>query len=194
MPARCSNARVTEDGLEMTFAREPHVLFRGDEYSEGASMGPAGASSRRRRTRTRARKLDFDDLQSENAIAASRLWPLQAVQHPVHARTGAPAFGHGHHGELPASRFRRHALRRREWRYCRFRAACCQEFRAHAGAGREDDHLSRELARRGRCQRRLFLQIQNRHADEGSTERRRRQTVVGRIGENFWRGLNSSPI
>jgi hypothetical protein len=39
------------------------------------------------------------------------LWPL-ALQHTFHARTRPPPAWHGDHGQLPASRLRRHALRR----------------------------------------------------------------------------------
>ena len=109
--ARSDRRRPRED-----LRAQSHVLFRAD--------GIAAAADRRRRTH----RFDGIDRASRQASRFRRsavgealfglrgLWPLEALQHPLHARIGAAARRHRHHRELPASGFRRHALRQQQWR------------------------------------------------------------------------------
>ena len=70
--------KVTEDGLEMTFATNHMAYFVVTNLLLPQLQCPARASSPRRRTRTRARELDFDDLQSAKQL--QRLLRVRKIQ------------------------------------------------------------------------------------------------------------------
>ena len=80
---------------------------------------------------------------------ADRLRPLQARQHPVHARTGAAACRHRRDRQLPASRICRDQFRpAQQWSVRRRRVRFAMLFAKPPGAGRGDHRLSGELIRR----------------------------------------------
>jgi NAD(P)-dependent dehydrogenase (short-subunit alcohol dehydrogenase family) len=103
--AMFSSRRLTEDGLEYTFALNHMAYF---VVTEGlrerllasspariVNTGPGGQAGFRR------------PAIGEGFRSHESLWPLQALQHSIHARTRPPLARHGGHRQLPASRFRR---------------------------------------------------------------------------------------
>jgi NAD(P)-dependent dehydrogenase (short-subunit alcohol dehydrogenase family) len=81
--------KITAEGLERTFALNQHRFRR--------------ASARDARLPRSGQRRDLPGPRC--------LWPLQALQHPVHPRACAPTRRHRRHCELPAPRIRRDQLR-----------------------------------------------------------------------------------
>jgi hypothetical protein len=108
-----ANRRLTEDGLECTFALNHMAYF---VITEGLrervlASAPARIVSTASAAHQGAR-LDFDDFAiGQKFWTHESLWPLETLQHSFHPRTRpAPAWDGGHR-QLPASRLRRDAHR-----------------------------------------------------------------------------------
>src|SRR3984893_141697 len=137
--AMFANRRLTDDGLECTFALNHMAYF---VITEGLrerllASAPACIVSTASGAHQGAR-LDFDDLQLGQSFL-----PLKALQHSVHARTRPPPAWHGGHRQLPASRLRRHALRRPKRRRDLALRWARQALRNSPRKGRGNNHLSR---------------------------------------------------
>ena len=155
------NRRIeTEDGLEKTFALNhmsyfvlTNLLLPRLKRRRAHRLHRLGRASRRQAGFRRSAEQD------ELFSGFRRLFQIQALQHPVHPRTGAAHRRHRRHRQLPASGFCRHPLRRPIGRHC------CSVLigmakplgRDLAGGGRQDHHLSGVIARCRECQRRIFL-------------------------------------
>ena len=104
--------RLTEDGLEYTFALNHMAYFvltvglrERLLASRPACVINTASASHQRAT------LDFDVAELRGREG---LWSLEALQHPVHPGTCSPFARHRRDRELPASWIRRHAHRRPE--------------------------------------------------------------------------------
>ena len=106
--------RLTEDGLEYTFALNHMSYFVVTEGLRERLLASGGA--RIINTASAAHQgatLDFDDLQSAKHFRAMTvLWSLKALQYPIYPPTRSEPAGHRRDCELSASWFRRDALRR----------------------------------------------------------------------------------
>ena len=174
---------VTEEGLERTFALNHMSYFlmaAGLRERLVATPRCAHRQCRVRRASQRASRLQRSAAR-EKIQAVCGLWHDEALQHPVHARTGAPACWHRRHRQLPASGICGDAVRRSVGPAVLARRAHRQTWCDLAGAGREDDNLSRVVAGRCECFRRIFLQIVPRNAKPRSAETMGyRKEIVGR--------------
>ena len=176
------NRQVTEDGLERTFALNHlayFVLTRGLRERLVAS-----APARIVNTASDAHEsasLDFDDLQSVEAYRSSLwavvavrrtwlqgVWPVEAVQHPLHARTRPAASRHWCDSQLPSSWVRSHSLWRPERRtdlfWCARRQTLC--FIAPRGLG--NTGVFSVVACGGRRDRQVLSQMPSCNALQGS--------------------------
>jgi NAD(P)-dependent dehydrogenase (short-subunit alcohol dehydrogenase family) len=153
--------RLTEDGLEYTFAlnhmsyfvvtdglRERLLASRTARIISTASAAHQGAT------------VDFDDLQSAKSYRAMRACSCSKLCNILFTRRtcSAPAWDPGD-GELSTSRLRRDTLRRRKWRFNLAHGLACQVFRHIPRRRRSHDHLSRVIAKGGQCDREVFLQV-----------------------------------
>jgi len=102
--AMFANRRLTDDGLECTFALNHMAYF---VITEGLrerllASAPALIVSTASAAHQGAR-LDFDELQLAKSFGPMKARPLQALQHSVHARTRSQAAWYWGHRQLPAS-------------------------------------------------------------------------------------------
>ena len=95
--------RLTEDGLEYTFALN-HMSYFVVTEAHASSTQPPQASERHSGFR---RSSIREELQSHEG-----LWSLKALQHPIYPPTCSEPAGHGRDRELSASWFRCNTLRR----------------------------------------------------------------------------------
>jgi NAD(P)-dependent dehydrogenase (short-subunit alcohol dehydrogenase family) len=111
--------RLTEDGPESTFALNHMSYFAVTEVLRERLL--ASGAARVINTASAAHQgatLDFDDLQSAKSYRAMRAYSfLEAMQHPVYARTRSAPARHRRDRELSTSWFRRDTLRRRKRRF-----------------------------------------------------------------------------
>ena len=180
-----SYRRVTQEGLELTFALNHMAYFVLTEALRDRLV--ASAPARIVSTSSSAHQgmsLDFSDLQSAKSYNGLRvLRPLEARQHPVHPRARpAPGRDRGHR-QLPPPRRGRDALRRVQ-RRCRGRSDPFPPTVLHlAGNGRRHDHLSRVFARGREDDRGVFRQAQGHPTVRGGEGRRGGEAALARERE-----------
>ena len=108
-----ADRRVTPEGLEMTFALNHMAYFAADRGARRAARG----------VRARPRRVDLVDgapgreprlrrpAMREGLQWLAGLRTIEARQHPLHPRAGAPARGRGRYRQLLSSRLRRDPVR-----------------------------------------------------------------------------------
>jgi hypothetical protein len=140
--------RLTEDGLEYTFAlnhmsyfvvteglRERLLALGAARIINTASAAHQGAT------------LDFDDLQSAKGFRATRAYGRSKLcKHPIYPPTCSEPAGQRRNRELSASWFRCNTLRRREWWLDFAHSLARKVFRNIPRPRRSNGHLSRVLA------------------------------------------------
>jgi NAD(P)-dependent dehydrogenase (short-subunit alcohol dehydrogenase family) len=153
--------RLTEDGLESTFALNHMSYFVVTEGLRERLL--ASGAARITNTASAAHQgatLDFDDLQFSKRFRAMNAYSCSKLCNILFTRRtcSAPAWDPGD-GELSTSRLRRDTLRRRKWRFNLAHGLACQVFRHIPRRRRSNDHLSRVIAKGGQCDREVFLQV-----------------------------------
>ena len=158
--------QLTDDGLEYTFALNHMSYFvvteglREQLLAAGAARIISTASAAHQ-----GATLDFDDFQFAKSYRAMRAYScLEALQHPIYARTCSAPARHQGDGELSASWLRRDTLRRRKRRFNLAHGLACQVFCHNPRRRRSNDHLSRLFARGGQCDWKIFLQVSSNYA------------------------------
>ncbi len=110
--AMFATRQLTEDGLERTFALNHlayFVITQGLRERLLASGRPARIINTAS-ARTGALVWILTISIGQELRGDESLWPVEAVQHPIYARTCWPPERHGGHCEFPTSRVRRHTL------------------------------------------------------------------------------------
>ena len=185
--------QVTEDGLEMTFALNHMAYF----VLTNMLLGHLKAGARMVVTASGAHRgavLAFDDLQSGKhysgfaVYSKSKLCNILFTRELARRLKGTGVTANALHPGFVATRFgdeqsHRDAARDRSRQEGR---------RYFAGGGRQDHGLSCVLAGRCRCDRRIFLPVQTRHADQGSAQRCRCAPAMGSLGQDRGRRLKRS--
>ena len=176
-----SDRRVTAEGLERTFALNHMSYFIVTAELLGSlKEAPQGRVVSTASHAHRGARLDFDDLQGARGYSGWGAYQRSKLANILFTRELARASG-GERGDrqLPASRIRRLAFRRRGGRLDGARVLAAQALRHVAGTRRRHDRLSRQFPGCRRGERRLFRQAQDRRLFRRRARQRRRSPALG---------------
>src|ERR1700726_199958 len=157
--AMFASRRLTEDGLEYTFALNHMAYFVVTEGLRERLL--ASSPARIVNTASAAHqgvRLDFDDLQSAKGFGAMKAYGRSKLCNILFTRELARRL-HRTGRQLPASRLRRHALRRPKRRRDLALRWARQAHRNSPRKGRVHNHLSRAFAQDRRDDGPIFLQV-----------------------------------
>ena len=172
--------RLSEDGYEMTFAVNhlaPFLLTNLllDRLKASAPARVVTVSSRAHR----GERIDLATIAGSQGWSMQKgLWPIEAVQHPVHSRTGAAGRRRRRCRDVPASRCRRDRLR--PARRCRrTRLAAGETVYDQRRKRRRDPGVSGDGARPHPVPRRLRRQQETGAPRPGGARRRHGTPAMG---------------